>query len=548
MNIISSSPHFNKHLKRVVCSLLCCSFLLLSCTANQQSASEEPLPINQQDALEPILEQVNYLILTDDYQAAADILRSVGQQEYSYYRMDEVLFLLGRCNLELNQPVKAQKCFQLLRKYYPRCEVKFPYLTNLEERTSESLSLLPPDQLNITDPAKEAEASAAKYGGPLVSNSFYETDLRQALMDLSTQSGITIVPDAMVHGYITMDIFDVPLEKALSLILTPLGYGFRKVEDYYIVGSPEKDNPSFPLLAETREIKPKHLPADEVPKLLPDYYNNFLKINQASNTLTISAPPDIISRFQQELAAVDLPPQQIMIEAVVVEMGQEARRSLGLDWDWTGTKANNSFQISKLIPAAVDSAFFGELLKTNEVMDNVVFDLRLALRALALKDEANIRANPRLVTQDGREAAIRIGREAYYSLIQGSTAYSYITLEKIATGIDLRITPYVGSNADITSDIILEVSDVTGSGVSDLPVTSVRSVQTRVQVANGQTIGIGGLVSENKREQRNRIPFLGDIPYLGYLFGHTVTEREETEVVVLITPHLLINPSEFDHL
>jgi type II secretory pathway component GspD/PulD (secretin) len=196
----------------------------------------------------------------------------------------------------------------------------------------------------------------------------------------------------------------------------------------------------------------------------------------------------------------------------------------------------------------VDSALFAEMVKTGEESDGLIFDLKLALRALSVKDKARVRANPRLTTQDGREATIRIGEEAYYSLLSGSAAYPYFTLEKIETGISLRIVPYVGRNGEITTDIELLVSDVAGVGASNLPVTTVRSVNTEVLVSNGQTIGIGGLVTEEKREGSHGIPFLADIPILGYLFGYNTWTTEETEVVVLITPHILLDPREFDRL
>ncbi len=531
-----------------VCCALSLGLLILSCTQSPPLLPQEMESIYP-DGISGIIERATTLMDSGDYVDAADLLRSTGQQEPSYYRMDEVLYLLGRCNIALGDPVKAARCFNLLRQYFPRVEANYPLLASWESSAEQGVAALKKLQGQENDSGEEPSMTDSNHSGPLVSNSFYETDIRQALMDLSAQTEIAIIPDAMVRGYITLDIIDVPLEQALSLILSPMGYSYRKIENYYIVGAPVADNPSFPLLAQTEAVKPKHLPAAEVPKLIPDYYNNFIKVNEKTNTLVISAPPAIIDRFKEELAAVDHPPQQVLIEALVVEMGDEARRSLGLEWDWSGTKGNDAFKLSKLLPSYSDTSFFlSEMFRTGDHHQGMVFDLRLALQALAIKDQANIRANPRITTSDGQEAAIRIGKEAYYSLLQGSSAYSYVTLEKIATGIMLMITPYVGSEANITADIVIEVSDVTGSGATDLPVTSVRSVETRVQIDNGQTIGIGGLVSENKRETRNRIPFLGDIPILGYLFGNTTTEIEKTEVVVLITPHLLIDPSEFDQL
>ncbi len=522
---------------------------LSACSVLQPPPPAQESQVHRIDAIGAVIERAAALMDSSRYEQAAEMLRSVGRKEPSYYRMDEVIFLLARCNLALGDPVKADRCFALLRAYYPRAESTFPLLVKWEERTAAALAALKDTRRSGEDTAGGNSSATPVYSGPLVSNAFYETDIRQALMDLSTQSGVPIIPDAMVRGYVTLDLQDVPLEQALSLLLAPMGYSFRKVENHYIVGAPTKDNPSYPLLVETEKLKPENLPAADVLNLIPDYYKDFLKVDANSNTLIISAPPEIINRFREELDAVDKPPQQVMIEALVVEMGDEARRSLGLEWDWTGTKANDTFTISKLLPSYSDTAFFlGQMLRTGDHVEGMVFDLRLALQALATQDKANIRANPRVSTLDGREATVRIGKEAYYSLLQGSTVYSYVTLEKISTGITLMITPYVGKNGQITADISIEVSDVTGSGATDLPVTSVRSVDTRIQIANGETIGIGGLLSENKREERHRVPFLGDLPIIGYLFGNTTTSSEKTEVVVLITPHLLIDPGEFDRL
>jgi type II secretory pathway component GspD/PulD (secretin) len=106
----------------------------------------------------------------------------------------------------------------------------------------------------------------------------------------------------------------------------------------------------------------------------------------------------------------------------------------------------------------------------------------------------------------------------------------------------------MGNTPDITNDIDIEVTDVTGAGPNDLPVTSVRTVKNRVRVENGQTFGIGGLTTHSKQTDKNRIPILGDIPFIGYLFGRTSDEWDEMEVVILITPHALIDAREFQDL
>ena len=526
--------------------------LVISCAATRQLGEPitEELPFGF-ISVDSALSQVETLCLAGDYEKAAGIAKPVGQRGYSYYRTDELFYWLGRCNIGLEEPEKAKRCFKALRKYYSRSEVRFPDLAEWEQKARElyDRQIEKGDQKDqVQQVASEQETVFPQSVGPRVSNVFYETDIRQALVDIAAETGVDIVSDPTVSGYVTVELKETPLEEALERLLSPLGFVYKKMDGYYLVGQPSIESPSFPLLAETRWVELKYLRVGQAKTLLPKYYEKYLNIDEKANRLTISAPPHIIERFMADLSVIDTPSLQFMIEAMVIEMGTEARRILGLDWDWTGTKDNNSFIISKLAPVTLDSSFIAELTKVGGDLWGSTFDLRLALRALATAGQVQVKANPRVTTQNGHEAVIRIGKEAYYSLVRGPVNYPYITLEKISTGITLKITPYMGSYSEITNEVAVEVSDVTGAGVDNLPVTSVRSVQTKITVANGQTFGIGGLVVENLKQEENRVPLLGRIPFLGWLFGSTETIKEETEVVILITPHVLIDPREFDTL
>jgi type II secretory pathway component GspD/PulD (secretin) len=372
---------------------------------------------------------------------------------------------------------------------------------------------------------------------------FYDTDIRQAIADIAAQTGISIVPDALVGGYVTVEFRNTPLEAALDRLLSPLGLAYRKIGDYYLVGSTSADSPSFPWLAETRRVQPTYLSCRELKVLLPPVYEKYLRFDPKTNSLTITAPASIIRKFEDDLKTIDRPRTQIVIEALVVEMSDEARRSLGLDWSYLKQDGDNRYRITKYFPSTVDSSFVGEFLKIGRS-----FDLITAIRALAARGKAKIRANPRVATLDGHEAEIRIAKEVYFSLVQGSVNFPYFTLEKIPTGITLKITPHCTKSSEITADVWAEVSDVVGTALNQLPVTNVRTVNTRISVMNGETIGIGGLIAERERKDTNRVPILGELPFIGYLFGHTSTVKEQSEIVILITPHVLLSPTEFEML
>jgi len=375
---------------------------------------------------------------------------------------------------------------------------------------------------------------------PLVTNVFYDTDIREALRDISAQTGINIIPDETVQGVVTLEAVDMPLEECLSSILTPLGYTFRKIKDYYIVGAPHPQNPAFPLLTETTLYTPNYLKADDIYRLLSDYYAPFVKLNISTNSLAITASAEMTKDILEKISHIDIPPKQIMIEAIVTEMSESAARSLGIDWSFAGTDIDRTtFSISTRSTSPGDTSLSVSYRKMRQKWGDFNVDVMTSLKALEDAGEVEIRANPRLATINGQSASIFIGREEYYSIVTGPISYPYTKLELIQVGISLTVTPYVSEDGEITVDIKPEVSDVTGKGATELPVVSKRSVSTKVRVRDGETITVGGLRLKSERTRKTGIPFLCRIPILGYLFGHDVRYTENSEIVVFITPKII---------
>jgi len=383
----------------------------------------------------------------------------------------------------------------------------------------------------------EAEAW---YDDPLVTNYFYDTDLREALRDISAQTGINIISDDTVQGIVTLEVYDMPLEECLQRMLSPLGYTFRRKNGYYIVGAPHPQNPSFPLLTETTLYSPNYISADDIARLLSDYYAPYVKINGATNTVAITASPEMTESVLEDLARIDVAPRQVMIEAIVTEMSESAARTLGLDWSFDGNDGGSSvFNLRNSPPGRADTSLFFTFTELNRTMGDYNVTFETTLRALEDDGEIDIRANPRLATLNGRPASIFIGREEYYSIVTGPLSYPYTKLELIQVGITLEVTPYVSEDNEITVAIRPEVSDVTGQGASDLPVVSKRSVDTKLRVKDGETITVGGLTLRTENVRSTGVPFLSRIPLLGYLFKQETVAVEEREIVVFITPRII---------
>jgi type II secretory pathway component GspD/PulD (secretin) len=374
---------------------------------------------------------------------------------------------------------------------------------------------------------------------PLITNVFYETDIRDALRDISVQAGIPIVTDPTVQGFVSLEVEGVPLEECLRRLLAPGGFTFRKLEGYYFVGAAFPENPAFALLSTTERIRPNYLKAHELPILLSTFYEPFLRVDEETNSVVITASDEIIERLKEDLAKIDVPPRQVMIEALFTEFSKSAMKQLGVDWRVIGSGPDYTFSLISLLADDADSTFQVSLTKTGFESGEIKYDLTTVIQALAETGEVRVHANPRVVTLEGRPANIFLGREEYYEIITGPVTYPYARLEMIKVGIILKIRPFVAENGDITVIIEPEVSDVVGKGETNLPVVTKRSVSTEVRVKDGETITIGGLIAKTEVKRVTKVPLLGDIPILGYLFSSTTPATDEREVVVFITPHVL---------
>jgi type II secretory pathway component GspD/PulD (secretin) len=245
---------------------------------------------------------------------------------------------------------------------------------------------------------------------------------------------------------------------------------------------------------------------------------------------------------------IDSPPRQVMIEVMVTETSSDVTRELGVSWSLGaigGSGGNDSIHIDAYPRRTGDSAYisepnrFGALLQRVDVRSGSwLGSFRAKLDAFVEEGKARIRANPRIATLEGKQANIFIGREEYFSILTGSVSFAYAQLEVIKTGIALTITPYVSEDGFITLEVEPQVSDVIGAGSTGLPVTNKRSVKTTVRVTDGETAVIGGLLVKNRIEVVRKVPLLGSIPILGYLFRHTSTQNQDSEISVLITPRL----------
>ncbi len=374
---------------------------------------------------------------------------------------------------------------------------------------------------------------------PLVTNIFDSEDIINVFRDISAQTGVNILVEPSVQGWVTLELYDVPLEKALEMIVAPFGYAFVKVGDYYLVGMPDETNPAFPLFTRTEVVRLKYAKAENASKLLSDFFKPYVKTGPEENILVITGPENVISRVMADVEKIDKAPPQVLLEALVVEVSSDTGKSLGADWRY-----EHAFGEPKAgVPAGGFVDFISGIWGMKYSVAGGLQAVMASMKTLIDSGNAEIHATPRVATLDGEPAEIFLGRDRYFT-ISATTSEGTTTstrLESIRTGISLKFTPRISETGEIVVKIEPEVSDAV-EGSSGLPIVNRRKVATTVRVRDGETIVIGGLNLKSQYESKTKVPVLGDLPILGILFSSTKNVSTETEVLIFITPTII--PSE----
>jgi general secretion pathway protein D len=280
-------------------------------------------------------------------------------------------------------------------------------------------------------------------------------------------------------------------------------------------------------------------PTDEM-RIIPDNQNNSLLIyGTAAETDKIDAM----------LAKIDISPVEVRIDATIAEVDLDNALQYGTQFFFKSGDINAV--LSTASSSALNTSFPGF------VLSGAGGDAApLAISALQSVTKVNILSSPELMVLDGQSASLQVGDLVPY-LSQTSQSTITSTSEVVnsidyrETGVILQVTPHVGSNGLVTLDVAQEVSGVqsgvTTTGINS-PTFSERAVTSRVAIADGQTIGLAGLISDNDSKENSGIPVLKDVPLLGDLVSSQTNSRTRTELLVLITPHVIRTQNDADAL
>ena len=413
-------------------------------------------------------------------------------------------------------------------------------------------------QIEPLDPKTSSKPLPSRIPTPLVSSSskpnvdastlrmtdmFDQTDIYEVIQILSTHFKVPIVADDTIGGLITATIEDETLDAILTKILLPLGLIHAQHEGRYIIAPPDPGSPLFTYIAKRTTYSPSNHNVASLVMLLPSRYRNFIQTSPERNIAVIEAPDRLLKEITTRLVELDTPIGQVELEAIVCVVSPDSGFRFGLDWNHVvGVNDAQSLKIGLAGLAMSGSA------SKNGIQDAFSdFAVTSAfMRLLAQEGYITIRAAPRVTARDGEKASISLNRETFFSLQpDASNVFFRQDVQKVEAGISLEIVPRIHGDMIAVEIAKAEVSeDIRSSSNADVssnpfPIINRRVVSTKVNVRDGNTIVIGGLVQRQTVDKINRVPGLSGLPGIGKLFQTVEKQEQDVEVAVFISPRIV---------
>jgi general secretion pathway protein D len=279
----------------------------------------------------------------------------------------------------------------------------------------------------------------------------------------------------------------------------------------------------------------------------------------ATNSLLVSASPQDFETLKAVIDKLDIRRRQVYVEAIILEVSVERARQLGIELQYAFSINGEGVGLGRtnlqdLNNALKDPASLSGLLlaaasnKTIELPDGTRIPAQVALlRAAQTSSDINVLSAPTLLTADNQEAEILIGQNVPFVASRATSSTNldnlFATVQREDVGITLRLTPQISEGGAVRLDVYEEVSAIVPTTVGDPnlvgPTTSVRSASTTVVAKSGQTVVIGGLISDNSTRQRNSVPYLDSMPVLGSLFRSDRGSDKKINLLIFLTPHII---------
>jgi len=427
------------------------------------------------------------------------------------------------------------------------------------------------------------------FTGERISLSFQNIDVRALLQIIADVANVNMVVSDQVQGDMAMRLQNVPWDQALDIILRSKGLGKRQEGNVILVAPlqqlAERDKAELEAQKQNRELAPLRSEIIQINYAKAEDLATLIKSKEASqlsdrgsvttdsrtNTLLVLETREKIAEIRDLVARLDIPVRQVLIESRIVIASDDFSHEIGSKFGFTHiTKIGDAIAgtaghveaadtIAGVIPVdqaaptgggtlldtldnrlnfsvpatAAEAGHFGLAILSSDYL------VELELSALQKEGRGEVISSPHVVTATGKAAVVEQGQEIPYTVTTalGAGAVAQVQFKKAV--LALEVTPFITPDDRVQMDLNVKSDAPSGLVVQGQPAIDTRRVNTSVLVDNGNTVVLGGVYSDDQRNSTDKIPLLGDVPFLGTLFRHKLKTDAKRELLIFVTPKIL---------
>ena len=429
-----------------------------------------------------------------------------------------------------------------------------------------------PNRVDLIQLPPPGRAVVSAFSGEPLNLNFQNIEVRAVLQQIADVAGLNLVAGDDVQGTITLRLKGVPWDQALDLVLQAKGLDKRIKAGVLLVAPAEELAARELLTLESRKqmadlaplrrelLQVNYAKAADLAKLFQSVTGlegatderGSVAVDDRTNNIIAYQTGERLDELRRIVAQLDIPVRQVMIEARIVEANVDYDKSLGARWGGRLTSGNwQAGGMPKPLPEGaqppenIPSSPFVDLgavtassgLGVAYITDNLLLDLELT--AMEKTGNGEIVSQPKVVTSDKETARILKGTEIPYQESSSSGATSVSFKE---ASLSLEVTPQITPDDRVIMEVKVTKDEPDYlNRLNDVPPIKKNEVNAKVLVRDGETIVIGGVFSNTQSKVVDKVPFLGDVPYLGRLFRRDMLAEKKSELLVFLTPRIMNN-------
>ena len=404
------------------------------------------------------------------------------------------------------------------------------------------------------------------YTGDKLTLNFQDIDIRAVLQIIAETTNLNLVTSDSVSGNVTLRLEQVPWDQALQLVMDSKGLASRKTGNVLLVAPAEelaeRERQELKANLDTRElaeleaefIQIQYAKASEIAAILNGVDENQggllskrgrALVDERTNTILVQDVPSSLLEIKSVVKELDIPIQQVLIEARIVSARSNIGSELGVRWGGgsssaidTGVKAIGESSLTVDLGVRSGGSFnFNPgtgSFALGYADSSILVDMELA--ALASEGKGEIISQPKVITANKRKAVIKSGKQIPYRE-ESSSGGTKIAFKDAV--LSLEVTPQITPDEHIIMDLKITQDALGNQEFDGAPAIDTNAIETQVLVNDGDTIVLGGIYTSESITQNFKVPFLGDLPLLGNLFKRSEKSQEKVELLIFITPRLI---------